>query len=236
VTGSGALAIRSAQPDDAAGLALVHVRAWQAAYVGLMPQGYLDGLDVAGRAQAWLRHLREGSREFLLVATIDEDIAGFVTYGAARDAESGGVGELYALNVRPDRWSAGVGSALLSDAQDGLGGLGFDRAVLWVLPGNARARRFYERHGWAVENVERIAEIQGVTVPEGAPRQAVDVDPVDTRVWCPTVPIGSNTCSRVAATGRCGRRRMRWCASWTRSGRRRGCWPTPRRGRGWRRC
>jgi GNAT superfamily N-acetyltransferase len=166
VTGSGALAIRPAQPDDAAGLALVHVRAWQAAYAGLMPQAYLDGLDVAVRAQAWLRRLKQGSPEPLLVATIDEDIAGFVTYGAGRDAESGGAGELYALNVHPDHWSAGVGSALLSAAQVGLAGLGHDRAVLWVVPGNARARRFYERHGWAVEDVERIAEIQGVTVPE----------------------------------------------------------------------
>ena len=26
--------------------------------------------------------------------------------------------------------------------------MGFAESVLWVLPGNARARRFYERRGW----------------------------------------------------------------------------------------
>jgi hypothetical protein len=47
-----------------------------------------------------------------------------------------------------------------------LGGLGFDEGILWVVPGNARARRFYERHEWAVEEKERTMELQGVAVAE----------------------------------------------------------------------
>ena len=38
--------------------------------------------------------------------------------------------------------------------------------VLWVVPGNARARRFYERSGWSADGAERVAEVNGVTVPE----------------------------------------------------------------------
>jgi len=36
---------------DAAAIGRVHVLAWQAAYPGLMPQDYLDGLDINQRAQ-----------------------------------------------------------------------------------------------------------------------------------------------------------------------------------------
>jgi GNAT superfamily N-acetyltransferase len=144
----------------------VHVRAWQAAYAGLMPQEYLDGLDVGQRAEAWRRRLEQPVSHPLLVATVEAAVAGFVTYGPARDDASGDAGELYALNVHPDRWSAGVGSALLSAAQDALADLGFDRAVLWVVPGNARARRFFDLRGWVAEAVERTIEIRGVTVPE----------------------------------------------------------------------
>jgi RimJ/RimL family protein N-acetyltransferase len=39
-------------------------------------------------------------------------------------------------------------------------------AVLWVLPGNRRARRFYEAAGWVADGAERSAEVQGVVVPE----------------------------------------------------------------------
>jgi RimJ/RimL family protein N-acetyltransferase len=33
---------------------------------------------------------------------------------------------------------------------------GYRRAVLWVLAGNARARRFYERAGFAADGAENV--------------------------------------------------------------------------------
>ena len=38
------LTVRRATPEDAAGVAGVHVRSWQVAYRGLLPDDYLDGL------------------------------------------------------------------------------------------------------------------------------------------------------------------------------------------------
>lgn len=97
--------------------------------------------------------------------TVSGQVAGFATLGDARDPAAGG-GELYAINVHPDSWGSGAGSALLVAAHAGLADLGHRRAVLWVLPQNARARSFYARHGWVDEGVERVETVQGVTVPE----------------------------------------------------------------------
>jgi RimJ/RimL family protein N-acetyltransferase len=44
--------------------------------------------------------------------------------------------------------------------------MGFAETVLWVLPANARARRFYEAAGWVADGAERTSEVFGVTVPE----------------------------------------------------------------------
>jgi GNAT superfamily N-acetyltransferase len=68
--------------------------------------------------------------------------------------------------VDPEHQGEGIGRSLLTRAQEQLAEFGFVRAVLWVLPGNARARRFYEAAGWAVEPVERSADVLGVTVME----------------------------------------------------------------------
>lgn len=38
--------VRTARPTDAAAMGALVVRAWQAAYRGLMPDDYLDGLTV----------------------------------------------------------------------------------------------------------------------------------------------------------------------------------------------
>lgn len=38
--------------------------------------------------------------------------------------------------------------------------------LLWVLEGNARARRFYERSGFRADGTEEPFEVDGVAVPE----------------------------------------------------------------------
>ena len=75
-------------------------------------------------------------------------------------------GELYGIYVHPDWWNRGVGRILISDARDRLAHLGFDEAVLWVLVGNVRAERFYEKDGWRSDGQRRLAEVHGITVDE----------------------------------------------------------------------
>ncbi len=82
----------------------------------------------------------------ILVAERDGEVVGFAAAGPSPDPQ--GAGELYAINVDPDHWGGGAGRALLGAAQAELDRMGFAESVLWVLPGNARARRFYEREGW----------------------------------------------------------------------------------------
>lgn len=57
---------------------------------------------------------------------------------------------------------------------DALSDAGFQRAVLWVLPTNDRARRFYEKRGWSADGAERRIIRPDVTIPEV--RYARDLD------------------------------------------------------------
>jgi len=159
--------VRAATLADAEAIGRVHVLAWQAAYVGQMPQKYLDGLDADERASHWRRVLST-SREHapVLVGETAGEVAGFATFGPARDDPDTSDGELYVVNVRPDRWGSGVGGALLAAVHAGLAGLGYRSAVLWVLPGNQRARAVYEHLGWRLDGAERTDEAFGVLVPE----------------------------------------------------------------------
>jgi GNAT superfamily N-acetyltransferase len=165
VNAPGLVTIRHARIDDAAALGRLHVRAWQAAYRGQMPDDYLDGLRAEERAAGWDRGLqRDRARHPVLVAERDGRVVGFAVIGAAEEPQ--GAGELHAINVDPDHWGTGAGRALLLAAHEQLARLGFAEAVLWVLPGNRRARRFYEAAGWVADGAERSAEVQGVVVPE----------------------------------------------------------------------
>ena len=157
--------VRPATVADAPAMGRLHVRAWQAAYRGHMPDDYLDGLRASDRAAGWERVLGlERDRGVVLVAEQAGEVTGFANVGPAEDPV--GAGELYAINVDPAHWGTGAGRALLLAAQAELARLGFDETVLWVLPANARARRFYEIAGWVADGSERTMEVLGVVVPE----------------------------------------------------------------------
>jgi len=159
--------VRAAVPADADELAVVHVRAWQAAYRGLLAQDYLDRLDPAERAESWRRRLSAPSPDGdARVATVGGRLAGFVAFGAAREDSPVPAGEVYAINVDPGHWRHGVGSALLAAAEEGLADLGHAHGVLWVVTGNERARRFYESRGWSCDNVEHKRLADGLSLPE----------------------------------------------------------------------
>lgn len=74
----------------------------------------------------------------------------------ARDPDVGpGVAEVAALYVHPERWRTGTGAALLADARRLAAAHGAGATVLWVLTGNAPARAFYARQGFAADGLVR---------------------------------------------------------------------------------
>jgi GNAT superfamily N-acetyltransferase len=83
-----------------------------------------------------------------LVVDAEGELAGFAHVGPARDDDCG---ELYAIYVDPDHWGAGLGRALIVEAEQRLEAAGFAEAILWVLDDNPRARRFYEAAGWRAD-------------------------------------------------------------------------------------
>lgn len=148
--------------DDAAALAEVHVRAWQAAYRDDMPAAFLDSLDVAKRTVAWTGWLAAAEHpSTFLVGELDDRVVGFAVVGVARGGSAEArttdePGELWALNVHPDAWRRGVGAALLTAAETALAVAGHRSATLWVVTGNERARRFYDAHGWRPSGEARV--------------------------------------------------------------------------------
>jgi ribosomal protein S18 acetylase RimI-like enzyme len=159
--------IRRATVQDAPALDRLNVRLVQAAYGGQPPDDdeQLGGPQPEEQAAARERGLhRDRDQDPVLVAEEAGRVVGFAVVGPAQDPE--GAGELYAITVDPDHWGTGAGRALLAAAQAELARLGYAEAVLWVLPDNARARRFYEVAGWTTDGTQRTSGVRGVVVPE----------------------------------------------------------------------
>jgi GNAT superfamily N-acetyltransferase len=154
--------LRDADPDDALAIARVHVRAWQAAYRGLIDAEFLDRLRPEDRAARYRLGDPDPAAPHTLLAEAGGEVWGFATTGACRDSDAAGSGELYALYVDPERWRTGTGRLLLEAATERFRAEGFQQAVLWVLRGNDAAEGFYEAAGWRRDGAEREEQPYGV--------------------------------------------------------------------------
>lgn len=134
--------------DDADAVTRLHRRAAQAGFAHIFPPDappprFEDDLD---RWRFWLGPDREHGRHCFTVRT-DGQILGVVLAGPDPDDRT--LGHLARLYVGPDQWGRGIGNVLYRTAVEDLRASGFDTATLWVLEGNHRARRWYERLGWS---------------------------------------------------------------------------------------
>jgi GNAT superfamily N-acetyltransferase len=169
--------IRTATPDDAAAIAAVHVASWQATYRGVFPDEVLDGPDLpADRLRLWERLLGADRPpgHAAWVAEVDGDVVAFagVRPSGDDDAEAG-TGQVWGIYALREAWGTGVGRALLTTAVDALRDAGFRSATLWVLDSNARARRFYERAGFAPDGTTQPDTLAGVVITEVRYRRAL---------------------------------------------------------------
>jgi GNAT superfamily N-acetyltransferase len=156
--------VRRARPEDAAEVAGVHVRSWQAGYRGILSAEYLDALRPEDRMGRYRFGDTDPQVPSTLVAEENGTIVGFVTTGPSPD--TAGWGEVFALYVDPVAWGSGVGRRLLADGRRQLEEGAFTDAVLWVLVGNDRAERFYRADGWWADGIRRTVEIWDITADE----------------------------------------------------------------------
>jgi ribosomal protein S18 acetylase RimI-like enzyme len=152
------IAVRRARPDDAPGIAAVHVAAWRSAYAGILDDGYLANLSEGRLAGFYHRAIQDrhgGHAMFVATAggaDLPEDragpepaIIGFASGGRAR-RRSLAEGEVETLYVLDDYRERGVGRRLMRAMAAHLRAIGCNSALAWVLAEN-HARYFYRRLG-----------------------------------------------------------------------------------------
>lgn len=172
------ITIRRATKTDARMIAEVHIHSWRWAYRGLLPDDFLDGMPATldRRADAHEHRLsNETPEERTWVAEQEGKIVGFATTGPSRDPDAPArTGEVGAIYLRREAAGKGIGHALFTHAVDDLWRRGYERATLWVLESNTRARTFYEAAGWATDGTSKVEERPGARLHEvryaGCPR------------------------------------------------------------------
>ena len=134
--------------EDIHGKGYVHWKSWHETYTGLVDPAYLEKMtlekciDIAHR---WPQNL--------MVAKDGNKVIGFVGYGVHRDDTITDCGEVFSIYVLADYHGQKVGYKLMNAAFEKLAS--YSKIAVWVLKGNDKAIRFYEKYGFRFDGTEQ---------------------------------------------------------------------------------
>jgi GNAT superfamily N-acetyltransferase len=159
------LRLRTAGPNDAEAVALLHADSWRRHYRGAYSDSYLDGDVMTDRRAVWSARLAAPVGTETILAEYDygdeaeddgEDGAGAESGAGANAGLIGFVHTVFDaderwgslvdnLHVRHDRKRTGAGRALMIRAAAGVVEHAMTKAMyLWVLEQNTAAQQFYQ--------------------------------------------------------------------------------------------
>ena len=154
VGGVPQLGVRVAVPGDGAAIGEAHGAAWEQAYQDLFDPSFVVRSAV-GRRRGWPHaieaHLAEDG--VLLVGELDGEVMAFAHAGPAREEPA--LAEIYGFYSHPASWGSGLASLLQGEICARLADR-WPRVVLWTHRDAGRARRFYEKSGFALTGGQRI--------------------------------------------------------------------------------
>ena len=145
--------VRYADPELYPELGRIMAQSFRSAFSGFITAQTLESCAVAENCAGLLASL-PGQMQ-TLAGWADGKLAGLLVFSE----HCGGCTELEAVHTLPESWGTGLGAAMLEfalEACDGCRGAG-----LWAFEKNARARRFYEKHGFAFTGETRVSEFDG---------------------------------------------------------------------------
>lgn len=131
------VSLRPAVASDAPAVAEIWRSGWRDGHLGNVPSELIE----ARTDESFGRRAAERVHD-TTVALVGERVAGFIMVVGS---------EVEQVYVATAHRGSGIAGALLTEAERLVRIGGYSRAWLAVVPGNARARRFYERCGWVDE-------------------------------------------------------------------------------------
>jgi len=161
--------VREAVPGDVPAVHRIAEDAWRAAYGEFLPERVIESAMAEWYDPAVTRESIEDGDVGFFVAEAGEGVAGYASGGPGEEPD---IATLGAINVDPDRWMEGIGSALLGRFEAFCRDRGLAVVRARVLAENEVGGPFYRARGYEAV-AEREAELFGARVRERVFRKSL---------------------------------------------------------------
>ncbi|MDO4411855.1 GNAT family N-acetyltransferase [Cutibacterium sp.] len=151
-TAPGRFVVRDAHREDLPEAVGVQVVCFREIGQGVIPKDILSEVTGPGivhtTVEQWQQFMDEGAIFKILVDRLDMKIVGVAMVRTSTSPDAPTPWEVATLHVLPEARSCGASDELLRSC------LGGRPAYVWVFANNARAIRFYQRHGFRLDDTD----------------------------------------------------------------------------------
>lgn len=151
---------KAANAEHAMDMSAVIAASWKQGYKDLVSDPFLDSI-APDRWKSFLEVGFSDGRLHGILQRTDGQHSGAAVLRASHIEGFSGDGEILCFYMAPDHMRRGLGSVLLAWSEERLRELGFTFSVLAVLQGNAAAKSFYIKNGYAQTGFTIPAELDG---------------------------------------------------------------------------
>ena len=147
--------------DDFEAIGNIYATSWKAAYRGMIPQPFLDGLNGGHWGEVLRKHHNQAR-----VILDGQKYAGVSSYCPAREEHMKEWGEIVSIYLLPEYFGSGYAEPLLQSVMQDLLQMGYTDIFLWTLEENVRAQKFYEKQGFQQNGDTVVIEVGGKELRE----------------------------------------------------------------------
>ena len=133
---------------DEATLAFIQTESWKAGFKDILSADVLQRCTQIDKATAMYRRLLKQNIGNGYLLRVNGNPHCIAWWDASREKDMPDYAELICIHSLQNQWRKGYGSKMMDAVLHDIVAAGYSKVMLWVFEDNARARRFYEAHGF----------------------------------------------------------------------------------------
>lgn len=136
-------------------LGFIHAQSWQQAYKGIISDEYLARITPQKQAELFAKIVNSGMADYFIFR-VNGESAGMAALCKDREEVDEKYGEISAIYFLSQFWGHDYTHQAMRFCLERLRENGCQIITIWVLQDNIRARKFYEKFGFAVDAKKEI--------------------------------------------------------------------------------
>ena len=147
--------LRKACAGDERILAYIQTESWKSAFSHILSAEELGKSTNIDKCEEMYKRVLANPLIHVTIEFVNEKAHCIAAWSRNRSNLGDHIAELICIHSLQDKWNKGYGSIMMHHILEQIQQEDYSEVILWVYEKNLRARKFYEKHGFHLSEIEK---------------------------------------------------------------------------------